>query len=151
MNLSTKADIIDFPATHYVCVEKTGPFHEVAMAAWAELHALVPKLAEQTKIKRYICFYKPSPMMYCAGVSVESTVQKLPVGLKYIKFGGGKYSRFTHTGPYTDLPAASGKVFEIIVKDQIQVRDDFFIENYVSDPKTTPKEKAITEILIPTV
>lgn len=151
MNLSSKPDIISFPAIHYVCVEKTGPFHETAMKAWAELHALMPKLAEQTKIKGYMSFYKMAPMTYCAGVSVETVPHKLPAGLKHMKFDGGRYSRFTHTGPYTDLPAASGKVFEAIVKDQIALRDNFFIENYVSDPKTTPQDKAVTEILVPTV
>ncbi len=151
MTLSSKPDIISFPPIHYVCVEKTGPFHETAMAAWSELHALVPKLAEQTKIKGYMSFYKVAAQIYCAGVSVETMPQKLSPGLKHIKFEGGKYSRFTHTGPYTDLPAASGKVFETITKDQIPLRDDFFIENYVSDPKTVPKEKAVTEILVPMV
>jgi DNA gyrase inhibitor GyrI len=32
----------------------------------------------------------------------------------------------------------------------IQVRDDFFIENYANDPRTTPEAELITQILIPT-
>ncbi len=151
MNLSAKADIITFPVTHYVYIEKEGAFHLTAMAAWAELHALIPKLADNAKIKGYMSLYKVAPLTYCAGVSVEAMPQKLPTGLKYMKFPGGKYSRFKFTGPYTGLPAASGKVFETIVKDQIQVRDDYFIESYVSDPKVLPASKAMTEILVPTM
>ena len=149
MNLSTKPDIITFPVTHYVYVEKAGAFHLTAMAAWAELHALVPQLAESVTIKGYMSLYKVDPLIYCAGVSIETAPQTLPSGLKYIQFEGGKYNRFTFTGPYTDLPAASGKVFETIIKDHVQVRDDYFIENYVSDPKTTPENKSVTEILVP--
>jgi DNA gyrase inhibitor GyrI len=63
---------------------------------------------------------------------------------------GGKYSRFVLTGAYSHLPEASGRVWSIVAEKQIQVRDDFAVENYLSDPKTTPEEKLITEILIPT-
>jgi effector-binding domain-containing protein len=55
------------------------------------------------------------------------------------------------TGPYADLPQASGRVFEIVSEKQIQLRDDFCIENYKNDPRTTPEEQLITEILIPTI
>jgi effector-binding domain-containing protein len=54
------------------------------------------------------------------------------------------------TGAYSNLPEASGRVWSIVAEKQIQVRDDFAVENYLSDPKTTPEEKLITEILIPT-
>jgi effector-binding domain-containing protein len=33
---------------------------------------------------------------------------------------------------------------------QIHLRDDFAIENYTNDPKTTPEEQLVTEILVPT-
>jgi len=29
-------------------------------------------------------------------------------------------------------------------------REDFFVENYVNDPRTTPEDQLITEILAPT-
>jgi len=49
------------------------------------------------------------------------------------------------------LPEASGRVFEMVEEKKIQMRDDFCIENYANDPRTTPEEQLITEILIPTV
>jgi len=39
----------------------------------------------------------------------------------------------------------------MVTEQKIQVRDDFNIENYVNDPKTTPEDQLITEILVPTV
>jgi DNA gyrase inhibitor GyrI len=41
-------------------------------------------------------------------------------------------------------------VWEIVSKNGIMVRPDFAIENYVNNPKETPEDKLITEILIPT-
>jgi DNA gyrase inhibitor GyrI len=38
-----------------------------------------------------------------------------------------------------------------MVSDQkIRPRDDFNIENYVNDPRTTPEAELVTQILIPT-
>ncbi len=95
--------------------------------------------------------YKVGPKIYRAGVSLAAPPKNLPEGLAYAKFKGGKYSRFVLRGPYSDLPEACGRVFEIVSEEDIQMREDFCIENYMTDPRVTPEEKAITEILIPTV
>jgi effector-binding domain-containing protein len=41
-------------------------------------------------------------------------------------------------------------VWAIAAEMKIQLRDDFAIENYVNDPDSTPEDKLVTEILIPT-
>ena len=95
--------------------------------------------------------FKVGPKIYRAGVSLAAESANLPEGLQYARFKGGKYSRFVLTGPYSDLPEACGRVFEIVSEKKIELRDDFCIENYVNDPKTTPEQQLVTEILIPTV
>jgi hypothetical protein len=55
------------------------------------------------------------------------------------------------TGPYSLLPEACGRVFDIVSEKKIQLRDDYGIENYANDPRTTPEDQLITEILVPTV
>ena len=57
--------------------------------------------------------------------------------------------KFVLTGSYSNLPQASGRVFEIVAEKKIQLRDDFCIENYTNDPRTTPEDKLVTEILLP--
>jgi effector-binding domain-containing protein len=94
--------------------------------------------------------YKRGPKIYRAGVSLAEEPKNLPANLKYEKFKGGKYNRFVLTGPYSNLPEASGRVFEIVAEKKIPVRDEYCIENYINDPRTTPEEKLVTEILIPT-
>ena len=61
------------------------------------------------------------------------------------------YSRFVLTGAYANLGQATGRVVEIIQQTKLPLRDDYFIENYVNDPRTTPEDQLITEILIPTI
>jgi DNA gyrase inhibitor GyrI len=95
--------------------------------------------------------YKVGPKIYRAGVAVAAAPKNLPENVRYEKFKGGKYSKFVLTGSYANLPQASGRVFEIVAEKKIQMRDDYCIENYTNDPRTTPEDQLVTEILIPTV
>jgi DNA gyrase inhibitor GyrI len=150
MNLTEVPEIVTWPEIHYVFIEKIGPFQNTAPQSWQNLHQLVPQILEHNKITGYTSLYKVVAQVYRAGVSTAAPPSNLPEGLQYTKFKGGKYSRFLLTGPYTDLPAASGRVFQIVAETKIQLRDDFCIENYLNDPRFTPEPQLLTEILIPT-
>jgi effector-binding domain-containing protein len=150
MNLIEEPEIVDWPEIRYVFVEKTGPFAKVAPEAWQTAYSLAPLLAEHNRITGSISLYKMNPNVYRACFMLAAEPVKVPAGLEYETFGGGKYSSFVLTGPYSNLPAATGRVFEIVSKKDMMLRSDFNIENYVSDPRTTPPEQLITEILVPT-
>ncbi len=151
MNLTQVPDIVTWTETHYVFIEKIGPFQNTAAQAWKDLHQRVPGISEHNKITGYMSLYKVGPKIYRAGVSLAAEPINVPEDLEHTKFKGGKYSRFVLTGPYADLPEACGRVFEVVSETKIQLRDDYCIENYVNDPRTTPAQQLVTEILIPTV
>lgn len=151
MKLTEEPTVVTWPETHYVFVEKIGPFQETAPQAWNSVHPTVPAISEQNQVTGYTSLYKVGPKVYRAGVSVAAEPKNLPAGVRYEKFKGGKYSKFVLTGPYSNLPEASRRVFEIAAEKKIQMRDDYCIENYMNDPRTTPEEELVTEILIPTV
>jgi effector-binding domain-containing protein len=150
MRLTEDPEIVQWPETHYVFLEKIGPFMTTAGQAWQSAHQQAPAIAENNKITGYMSLYKRGPKVYRAGFSLAAPPKKLPEGFEYVKFSGGKFSRFDLTGPYTDLPAASGRVFEIVAEKEIEMRDDFCIEHYVTDPRVTPEDQTVTHILIPT-
>jgi DNA gyrase inhibitor GyrI len=151
MNLTETPEVVQWPRTHYVFVEKIGPFQETAMAAWQEFHRLKPDLQAKNHIRpEHFSLYKMGPPnVYRAGVAIEGPPIDLPAGLQYEEFEGGKYSCLTYTGPYSALGQVSGKAWEI-AHEKVAMRPGFAIENYVNDPKSTPEEELITEILIPT-
>jgi len=91
-----------------------------------------------------------SPNRYRAGFTLAAPPVDLPQGLAYELFPGGSYSRFVLTGPYSQLPEATGRVFELVSRLNLMLRDDFCIENYVNNPSLVPPDQLITEILIPT-
>ena len=150
MNLTEEPEIVDWPETHYVFVEKTGPFMKIAPEAWQTAYSVAPLLKEHNQVTGSMSLYRMSPNVYRAGFALAAAPVKLPPDLKYEKFAGGTYSKFVLTGPFSDLPQASGRVWEIVSKKDIMVRSDFAIENYVSNPQETPEDKLITEILVPT-
>jgi effector-binding domain-containing protein len=115
----------------------------------ASLAEPIPGILEHNKITGYTSLFKVGPKIYRAGVSLAAEPKNLPANLKYEKFKGGKYSRFVLTGPYSNLPEACRRVFEIVAEKKISMRDDYCVENYTNDPRTTPEEQLVTEILIP--
>jgi effector-binding domain-containing protein len=149
--LNLEPTVVTWPETHYLFLEKVGPFQSNAPQAWQEVQQLIPAISEHNKITGFISLYKMGPNTYRAGVSLAAEPVNLPPNMQYEKFHGGKYSRFVLTGPYSVLHEASGRVHETVAQKKIQVRDDFCIENYVNDPRTTPEDQLITEILVPTL
>jgi predicted transcriptional regulator YdeE len=150
MSLNEHPEVVTWPETHYVFVERIGPFMENAGKAWQEAHSLVSALSETNKITGYMALYK-GPKIYRAGFSIAAAPLKLPDGLTYENVKGGKYVRFELTGPYDQLPQASGRAWAIVAEKKIELRDDFAIENYLNDPRVTPPEQLITHIMIPTL
>jgi DNA gyrase inhibitor GyrI len=150
LRLSQQPEAVVWPETHYVFLEKIGPFQDTAVLAWKQLNQLVPELSQTHRITGFMSLYKVGPKIYRAGVSLASEPSGLPGTLKYFRFKGGNYLRFVLTGPYANLPEASGRVFQMVAEREIPLRDDFYIENYVNNPNTTPEDQLITEILVPT-
>ncbi len=149
MNLTEEPEIVDFAPMHYVFVEKTGPFMKVAPEAWQTVHSLSPLLREHNQIKGGVSLYRMDPNTYRAGFSLEAEPVHLPQGLTYEKFAGGRYSKFVLTGPYSDLPAASGRAWEIVGKSGTMVRSDSAFRTTSTIPSTHPPNMRDKD-LIPT-
>jgi effector-binding domain-containing protein len=150
MQLNESPEIVTWPEMRYVFVEKNGAFLNTAPQAWQEMHELVPEVSAHNEINRYLSLYKLNQQIYRAGVSLAAEPVKLPKGLRYEVFKGGTYSRFVLTGPYSNLPRASMRTFAIVSEKKLRLREDFNIEHYVNDPRVTPEDKLMTEILYPT-
>src|SRR5579871_483467 len=149
MNLTEEPTIVNWPETHYVFIERTGSFPEIAPAAWGSAHENLAALEDHNQVTGYMSLYRMNPNTYRAGFALAVPPKNLPAALTYEKFPGGKYSRFVLTGPYTQLGPATGRVWQIVGERKIPLRDDFAIENYLNDPRVTPASDLITEILVP--
>jgi predicted transcriptional regulator YdeE len=149
MNLTEKPDTLQWPETHYVFLEKVGPIPQNAPQAWQEFHTFMPGLQARYGVTGAMSLYKTGPQIYRAGYMLAAPPVDLPAGLRYEKFAGGKYVRFTLKGPYSQLGPATGRAFELVAEQRIPLRDDFNIENYVTDPSKTPEDQLITEIMFP--
>jgi len=150
LNLTLEPEAIDFPAAHYVFIERTGNIPANAPQAWHTVEKFAPVLMEHNQITGAAAFYKPTQGIYRAGFMLSAPPVNLPAELAYEKVIGGKYTRFTLTGPFDQLPEANSRAFAIVADKKIPLRDDFNIEHYLTDPRTTPADQNITAILFPT-
>lgn len=150
LNLTEKPEIVNWEQTHFVFVEKIGPFMQTAQKAWEEMHAGMSSVVSSKRAPQTMSLYKISPqMIYRAGVVVDSPIKDLPEGFKYEKFSGGKYAKFTLVGSYSQLAMASGRIMKLTEELNLPLRDGFYIENYVNSPSEVSEDKLITEILVP--
>jgi predicted transcriptional regulator YdeE len=150
LNLTTEPEMIDFPATHYVYIQRVGNIPAIAQQVWQTIQKLVPALMAHNQITGAAALYKPGKGIYRAGFILSAPAVDLPAELTYEILKGGKYARFTVTGPFDQLPEANTRAFQIVAEKKIALRDDFNIENYLTDPSTTPADQNITAILFPT-
>lgn len=149
LNLVHESASIQFSSTHYVFVERIGNIPANAPEAWRTLHTFAPALAQHNKISGAAAFYKPTKGVYRAAFLIAAPAEQLPERLSYDKFPGGTYTQFTLSGPYDQLPEAHTRSCGIVADERIALRDDFYIEHYLTDPTTTPAEQNVTAILFP--
>jgi DNA gyrase inhibitor GyrI len=150
VQLSHESGIVDFPPAHYVFVERIGNIPANAPQAWHTVEKFAAALSQHNQITGAAAFYKPAKGIYRAGFLLAAAPVDLPQGLSYERMNGGKYARFTLSGPFDQLPEANTRAFAIVAEKKIALRDDFNIEHYLTDPRTTPAEQNITAILFPT-
>jgi len=148
MNLTETPDFVTWPETHYVFVEKTGSIPTIAPLTWQELHRYLPQL--EVSVTGFLSLYKMNPQVYRAGAAVAAEPAHLPGGLRYERFPGGRYARFSLTGPHADLPRATRRVSEIVMEGKLKPTGGYHIERYVNY-RNTPEDRPLTEILFPVV
>lgn len=156
MNLTSGFEVVTRPVTHYVYLERQGPFAEVAPPAWNDMFPLLGAQVAQSSIVGYLGLSTidrtklgEEAMIYQAGVAVGAAPTRTLKGLQYRKIESGKYARFVLTGPYTHVWPAFRRIFQTLGESRAALREGFCIEDYVNDPKVTPEEELRTELLVP--
>lgn len=119
VNLTSQFDIVKRQATHYVFLEKHGPFAEIAPPTWDEMFPLLYSQIDQEEIASFLGLSGidktkngEEAMIYEAGVGVNSPPAKTLKGLQYKEIEEGNYARFLLTGPYSQIWIAFNQIFK---------------------------------------
>lgn len=155
MNLSPSFETVNQPATHFIYVEKNGPFAEIAPSAWENLFPRVARV-EPDLVRGYWGLSTidksktgEEAMIYQAGLALARLPEDVPDGLNAKTIPGGKFARFLLTGPYPHVWPAFDRIFRTLAENRVQLRPEFCIENYLNDPKKTLEADLLTELLVP--
>ena len=155
MNLSAEFEPVSRPFTHYVFLEKHGPFAEVAPPLWNDLMPLLGQL-DQQQVREFLGLSGidrtktgEDTMIYQAGVALAQEPDRLPDGLQHRAIKAGNYARFLLIGPYSHIWMAFNRIFKELSEKRVPLRPEFCIENYLNDPRVTPEDQLQTELLVP--
>jgi len=156
LNMNSKPETVTRPGAHFVYLQRTGPFAEIAPPAWDEMFRLLAGKITPEQFTELLGVsgidktkQSEDSMIYQAGVCLAAKPAEVPKGLQYRALNGGKYAKFLLTGPYSQIWMAFSQIFRTLAEGGVRLREDFCIENYVNDPKVTPEDQLQTEILIP--
>ena len=156
LNIDLKPEMIDRPVTHFVYLERTGPFAEIAPSAWDEMFRLLDRQITHDRLTEFLGLsgidktkQGEGSMIYQAGVCVASKPSDVPKGLQYKKIEAGKYAQFLLSGAYSQIWIAFSQIFRALAESSVRLREEYCIENYINDPKVTPEDQLQTQILIP--
>jgi AraC family transcriptional regulator len=155
VNLTPEFESVTRPLTHYVFLEKRGPFAEVAPPLWNELMPFLQGMDPQS-IREFLGISGidktrsgEDAMIYQAGVALAREPANLPPALQSRTIKSGPYARFLLTGPYSQIWMAFDRIFKTLAEKKVELRPEFCIENYLNDPRTTPEDQLLTELLVP--
>jgi effector-binding domain-containing protein len=84
-----------------------------------------------------------------AGLPVEEERKDLPAGdITLSKSPGGRALKFVHRGSYDAMDTTYDAITNMLDEKKLDAKD-LFIEQYVTDPLTTPPEKLVIEVFVP--
>lgn len=155
VNLTQEFETVTRPVTHYLFLEKLGPFAEVAPPLWEELMPHLERIDQRT-VREFLGVSGvdksragEDAMIYQAGVALNHKPANIPAGLKEKSIKSGRYARFLLTGPYTQIWPAFDHIFKTLAEKKVALRPEYCIENYLNDPRVTPEDQLKTELLVP--
>lgn len=91
----------------------------------------------------------PADLRSAAGTAVDPGT-KIPHGLAERMVPAGRYAIMRYIGPYSSMHAAYRWLYgQWLPSSGEEPRDHPIIEEYLTDPATTPPVDAVTDILLP--
>lgn len=155
-NLSTEAIIKTTQPAHLVFIEKRGAFEKNAPLAWQEFLPLLIAHFHTNEIQSVVglghidkSLQGDDACIYQAGILLAEKPANLPNDLSYRLLPAQTYACYTLKGAYSQLANVYPQVFEMLHRTHHRIQDDFCMEIYLNDPRTTPEADLRTEILIP--
>jgi len=149
-------EIKKMPEQRVAAVRHVGPYNQIGQAFGRLGEIAGPAGLFTNPNAAMIALYHDDPestpadeLRSDAGVAVASGVA-LPNELAEHRLPAGRYAKTVHVGSYEKLGDTWARFLgEWLPESGERLRDGPSYERYVNDPRTTPKERLITEIYVP--
>ena len=134
MNLTKEPEIVNFPATHYVFVEKHGDFHSIAGQAWKSAHALRARALDEKQDHRLHEPLQGGSEDVSRGICTRRARRWICPPAWPMKSSQAASTRSLFSPGHTRSCPRLRAGLEHSWEKKISVRDDYAIENYMNDP-----------------
>jgi AraC family transcriptional regulator len=144
------------PEQRVAAVRHVGPYNQIGEAFGRLGEIAGPAGLFSTPAAAMIALYHDDPestpveqLRSDAGVAVANDA-KLPKELAEHHLPAGRYAKTVHVGSYEKLGDTWARFLgEWLPESGERLGDGPSYERYVNDPRTTPREKLLTEIYVP--
>jgi effector-binding domain-containing protein len=84
-----------------------------------------------------------------AGVPIAEAPKEAPKGdISVAKSPEGKALKFIHRGSYDSMDSTYEAITNYLDEKKLEAKD-LFVEQYVTDPRSTPEDKLVVEVYVP--
>lgn len=157
LNMTEKPEIVSRPETKIYSKRISGKnFSEIAPLVWDDFIKVLTHTDQDLSESEWLGLsyidqkeIEENSHIYKAAISVPSKKEIHFSEFEHESISPQKYLKFVLKGSYLGIWAAFEKAFEIMDKNGHILGDGPCLENYINDPKETPEEELLTEILIP--
>lgn len=153
LNLSQEPQIIERPEVTILSHEsKGGRFEEIATPVWEEFLKTLENGKQDLSQSEFLGLSlvdQNENHYYKAAITVPQNVEINLPSLKREVLAQSKYAKFILKGSYDGVWPAFDFAFKKLNEMGIKLEDSPCLENYINDPRQTPEDELITEILIP--
>lgn len=153
LNLSQEPQIIERPETTILFHESTGGrFEEIAPPVWEDFLRTLENGKQDLSQSEFLgvsSVDQSESHCYKAAITVPSNVEINLPSLKRETLVKSKYAKFILKGSYDGVWPAFDFAFKKLNEMGLELADLPCLENYINDPRETPEEELLTEILIP--
>ena len=153
LDLSKVPEIIEREETVILShVSTGGRFDEIAPPVWEKFLSVLGEGGQDLSRSEFLGISyvdKDENHHYKAAITVPSDVKITLPQLKQEKLEKSKYAKFLLKGSYDGVWPAFDFAFKKLNEMELELADFPCLENYINDPRETPEDELLTEILIP--
>lgn len=157
LNMDEKFEIITRNEINIFTFKISGEnFFEIAPIVWDQFLTIIDEASQDISKSEFLALSymdnnikEEQACIYKVAITSPKESNLVFEELEQEKMKEQSYAKFILKGSYQGIWPAFEKIFKILSETDLILAESPCLENYLNDPKVTPEEELLTELLIP--